>query len=370
MSGQERRGREQKFERLLSELEDSKHKVEAEKQKYQAILEGLSSLGDGLLLVDEDFHVEYMNPVVIESFGDQIGKVCYRSLGWSTEHCLHCQLQTLALGHEVVRHRAVTFHDRVYEVSVIPLKSHDGGTSKLEIIRDVTERKRLEEQLIKSEKLAAVGHLAAAVAHEIRNPLGTIVMAARELSGESLLREDRQVMVDILNKEADRLSATLTDFLRFARPREPQITLNDPYRMLSDILRVIENDPNLRQAIEIMADLDETVRVLPFDLDQVEQVIWNIMLNALQAMEGKGRLTVVSTLSNGAYRMTVSDTGKGIPKDEIGRIFEPFYTTKKEGTGLGLSIAQRVVDAHGGTIFVESKVGVGTVFTVLLPVSS
>jgi signal transduction histidine kinase len=99
-------------------------------------------------------------------------------------------------------------------------------------------------------------------------------------------------------------------------------------------------------------------------------VIWNIILNALQAMEGRGCLTVASTLNDEAYRIMVSDTGKGILKEEVGRIFEPFYTTKKEGTGLGLSIAQRIVDAHGGAIFVESEVGVGTAFTVLLPVSS
>lgn len=359
---------EERLRSLDFELEKSKREIDAEKRKYQAILDGISALGDGLLLVDEQFQVVYMNQTMVEAFGERVGEVCYQSIGWKNDACLQCQLRHIADSQTIVKHQALTIDDHVYDVSLVPLHGEDGRVTKLEIIRDVTEGKRLEEQLIESERMAAVGQLAAAVAHEIRNPLGTIVMATRELSGESLSDEDRQLLVEVLNKEADRLNNTLSDFLRFAHPRPPKVAPNDPNAMLQNILTILESDRALKRDISIVLCLDETVSLAPFDIDQMEQVIWNMVLNAIQAMEGKGTLTISSRCRDGFLSIAISDTGKGMKREELGRIFDPFYTTKKEGTGLGLSIAHRIIEAHRGTIAVDSTVGKGTSITITLPV--
>ncbi|MEK7744140.1 MAG: ATP-binding protein, partial [Elusimicrobiota bacterium] len=248
---------------------------------------------------------------------------------------------------------------------------------------DISEVEELHQRLTRSESLAAVGSMAAVVAHEIRNPLGSIVTAASSLTSEDVSREERGTLLSVLRKESLRLSETLRHFLQYARPREPKLEKADLNETVREVLSMVKSDPQVLGAIKVGERFDAGLSPFPFDADQLRQVIWNVVLNALQAMGGRGRLEVStesprspeeaearSLSGSGPQPMAavhVQDDGPGIEREALSRIFQPFHTTKRQGTGLGLPIAERIVLAHGGRILVDSLPGKGARFSILLP---
>lgn len=232
---------------------------------------------------------------------------------------------------------------------------------------DLTEIESLNRRLSKSESLAAVGAMAAVLAHEIRNPLGSLVTAAASLGREDLPPEDRGTLVSVLRAESRRLSDTLTQFLQYARPREPRLETHDLGALVAEVAAMLQSDKEALGKVRLAVKADAALKPFPFDADQVRQVLWNIVLNALQALAGKGRVALLTEVRDGHAAIVVADNGPGIPPEVQKRLFEPFHTTKERGTGLGLAVAERVVAAHGGRILVETDLGRGTTFTVLLP---
>jgi len=234
-------------------------------------------------------------------------------------------------------------------------------------LSDLTDRHAMAEAVQRSEKLAALGQLSAGLAHELRNPLASMSGSVQLLSESAQLdAEDRRLM-DIVLREADRLDALITDFLRFARPRPLQPGHFDLARAIHTSLALLRNRPT-DKAFTIVESLPES---LPFfgDADQLGQVIWNLLVNAAQALRQEGgdiRVTA-QRLSDGAVEIVVSDTGVGIAERHLSTLFDPFFTTKQGGTGLGLSIAHGIVQAHEGRIEVTSREGEGTTFRVVLP---
>lgn len=234
-------------------------------------------------------------------------------------------------------------------------------------LSDLTDRHAMAEAVQRSEKLAALGQLSAGLAHELRNPLASMSGSVQLLSESAQLdAEDRRLM-DIVLREADRLDALITDFLRFARPRPLQPGHFDLARAIHTSLALLRNRPT-DKAFTIVESLPES---LPFfgDADQLGQVIWNLLVNAAQALRQEGgdiRVTA-QRLSDGAVEIVVSDTGVGIAERHLSSLFDPFFTTKQGGTGLGLSIAHGIVQAHEGRIEVTSREGAGTTFRVVLP---
>lgn len=248
---------------------------------------------------------------------------------------------------------------------------------------DISEVEELHQRLTRSESLAAVGSMAAVVAHEIRNPLGSIVTAASSLTRESIPAEEKRTLLSVLRKESLRLSETLRHFLQYARPREPKLEKADLNETVREVLSMVKADPQVLGSIKVGERFDAELAQFPFDADQLRQVIWNVVLNALQAMGGRGRLEVSTEsrrpLEEGEGRplsaqglqamaaVHVQDDGPGITPEALSRIFQPFHTTKRQGTGLGLPIAERIVLAHGGRILVDSVPGKGARFSILLP---
>lgn len=230
---------------------------------------------------------------------------------------------------------------------------------------DVGELRRLQERVAQSEALAQLGEMAAVVAHEIRNPLGSIVMAARQLGSDALTAEDRELVQRILNDESRRLNETLTNFLAYSRPRPLRLEHADLNALAADVVRIMIGDAS--DAPRISTALDAKLAAFRFDQDQIRQVAWNIVLNAVQALGGEGSVTVSTGLREGFAYLRIDDDGPGIESSAREDLFKPFKTTKSHGTGLGLAIADRIVRAHGGRIEVESSPGRGTSFTVLLP---
>lgn len=232
---------------------------------------------------------------------------------------------------------------------------------------DLTDKKALEERVAHSEALATIGEMAAVVAHEIRNPLGSIVMAAQQLADEGLSREDKGTVTRVLRAESKRLNEALTSFLAYARPRALNRRENDLNALLKEIAEMAFVNKELAHGARLSLSFDEGLESFPFDADHVRQVVWNMMLNAISAVGGKGTVTVRSGKGGGEAWFSISDTGAGIPESIRADLFKPFRTTKQQGTGLGLAIAERIVKAHGGRVEVETRLGHGTTFTVALP---
>jgi len=232
---------------------------------------------------------------------------------------------------------------------------------------DLTDKKVLEERVAQAEALATIGEMAAVVAHEIRNPLGSIVMAAQQLADEGLSSEDKGTVTRVLRAESKRLNEALTNFLAYARPRPLNRRDHDLNALLKEISEMAFVNKELTHGTRLQLAFDAKLDRFPFDADHIRQVVWNMILNAIQALGGKGTVTVRSGKVRGAAWFAIADTGPGIPESIRTDLFKPFRTTKQQGTGLGLAIAERIVKAHGGRVDVETRLGHGTTFTVTLP---
>lgn len=235
------------------------------------------------------------------------------------------------------------------------------------ILRDLGEIRQLQNEIRRQEKLAALGGLAAGVAHEIRNPLSSIKGLASFFAGQFDDGSEAKEAANVMGQEVDRLNRAITELLEFARPTELNRQLNDVGTLISRSISLIRQDA-AGQSININLELDAAICPVWADEDRLAQCLLNLFLNAIQAMEDGGTLTVNSTtLDSGHAEIRVSDTGQGILPENIDKIFDPYYTTKNSGTGLGLAIVYKIIEAHQGQIKVTSTPGQGTTFTVTIP---
>ncbi len=255
------------------------------------------------------------------------------------------------------------------EASVSSLKSPEGeSTGRLLMFRDMTEVRALKKEVERTRRLAAVGRLAAGVAHEIRNPLSSIKGFAtyfKERHGH--VKEDSYI-AGIMIEEVDRLNRVIGQLLEFARPMALHRKPVQPGVIIRHALKMVEARA-ADQGVTTETRLHPETGPIPMDADRMTQVFLNLFLNGLEAMPGGGTLSVtVDVDDTGQYgRFMVRDTGKGIAPDDLTHIFDPYFTTKPSGTGLGLAVVHKIVESHGGEVRVESEEGKGTAFTVLLP---
>jgi signal transduction histidine kinase len=230
-----------------------------------------------------------------------------------------------------------------------------------ELEQKVQER---TDALQRMNRLARLGEFSAGLAHEIRNPLGSLVTAAKLLPDAQ--EKEQEDLITVIKKESGRLDRFLVDFLDFSKDPQPRIRMGLLHPLLQRTIEGLKRNEAF-QRVHITWRLDPQVKEIPCDAEQLEQVFANIALNSAQAMGGEGGL-VVSTSRNGRWaEIAFQDTGPGIPLEQRERIFEPLYTGKRKGTGLGLSIASRIVEAHGGFIQVTSDGRSWTLFTISLP---
>jgi len=234
-----------------------------------------------------------------------------------------------------------------------------------------SESERLHARLREVERLATTGELAATMAHEIRNPLAAIVNATALLTDQAgLTPDERATTLAAIRTEARRLNRILSDFLHFARPQEARRAPADIREVVQHVGALIRDDRSRAPRVDVKVAVDPAVPRFAFDRDQVTQVLWNVALNGVEAMNGRGRLSLEVGRQNGDVVLAVSDTGPGIPPERLGRVFEPFYSGKPNGSGLGLTIAERIVAAHGGRIEIDSEPGRGTRVTMLFPLEA
>jgi two-component system sensor histidine kinase PilS (NtrC family) len=282
----------------------------------------------------------------------------------------------------------LTNHDRrkIYlGFSISPLTDPEGSLiGHTLIFQDITKFKEMEEQMKRVDKMAAVGALAAGMAHEIRNPLASLSGSIQMLKSELTLDDSQHHLMEITLRESERLNALITDFLLFAQPPQSHKILYPIGRVLQETVDLLIRSPFFHDGIQVLRpNRQEEIRV-GIDPDQMKQVFWNLFINAAQSMSNGGKIQVqldkgnalgVTNLSVSSQvrekewvRISIADSGNGISPEEKGKIFEPFFTTKENGTGLGLSIVHKIIENHNGLIKVDSELGRGSTFTVFLPV--
>lgn len=258
-------------------------------------------------------------------------------------------------------------------LSTAPLITPRGETGFVFTFQDVTESRRLEREARVQQRLAAVGEMAAGIAHEIRNPLASMSGSIQILRQELPLSTDQSQLMDIVLRESERLNETIRSFLAFARPQPLSSTRTDVRTVISETAQLLQNDAQRTDRHEIVVDVPPTEVWFDCDESQIRQIVWNLATNGLRAMPQGGRLRLAAAVADagtspGTILLAVQDEGTGIGPEELDGIFQPFRSSFARGTGLGLSIVQRIVTEYDGEIQVTSARGAGTTVSVRLPV--
>ncbi|MBI4240338.1 MAG: PAS domain S-box protein [Candidatus Rokubacteria bacterium] len=254
-------------------------------------------------------------------------------------------------------------------ISFWPLRSGEGELGGLiGICQDLSEIKQMEQRMRQADRLATIGRLAANIAHEIRNPLAAVSGAIEQLARELTLDDTRDRLMQIVLRESGRLNRIVAEFLEYARPAPLQRQAVNLAELLDEVILLLERHP-LSANVKIVREYAPEV---PEQLDphQLRQALWNLCVNAVQAMPDGGELTVGARVRDGVgprLEVWVTDTGEAIASEDLPHIFEPFFSTKPDGSGLGLAVVHRVVQDHGGEVEVRTVPGAGTTFTLNLP---
>lgn len=376
---------EEKFEAINKEL-DSKNielqKALAEKEKISSYLQNiLESLTTGVIVVDLEGETTMMNRSA-EAFTGFLRK---DAVGVNANLLFENRFSSDPEGRFDLKHfdsgvgEKIRFKGRRLEIFGSAVKTgNDEEIGMVIVLRDITRLEKLEERVKRTEKLAAMGETAANIAHEIRNPLGSIGLFASLLIKELKEKKNRDRASHIIRAVKD-MDNKISNLLMFARNQKPLMKEVSIHNVLKEIIIFSEQILG-KENIILTANYDDVDPIITGNAEMLKQVFLNLMLNALQAMPGRGNLYIKTRISdnnnerkgshNSNVEISFMDTGCGIPGENIKKMFDPFFTTKEKGTGLGLAIVHNIVDIHGGSIDAENYKGGGTVFNITFPVTN
>lgn len=355
------------------ELEETARSLASLRAVHERIVESIKS---GLITTDLDGIIYTFNGAATEITGYRLEAVAGRSIselfGDITEP-IELSLDAAEKNEALPRFETDLITPDGFAVrigySVSLLFSEEGAASGLIItFQDLTEIRSMEESVRRKDRLAAVGRVAAGLAHEIRNPLGAMRGAIQVLEANSAPAARQNGLMDIILKESDRLNSIITNFLNYARPAAGNFAPTDVGEAIRDTLTLMTHGPDVREGHTFTHDLGDEPVIISADVSQLKQIFWNLARNALQAMPDGGTLDVsLEQIPNNRVRIVFSDTGRGMSQDQVEQLFEPFSNSTSGGTGLGLSIVYQIVRDHSGVINVRSREGEGTTITIELP---
>jgi PAS domain S-box-containing protein len=364
----------------------------AENERLETVLD---SLTEGLLVCDADYRLILFNKAVERLVPLDLREQGERSL-WSVvaDDRIAAFLQKTLEDGDRVEDREFDADakgiQRLLAISVLPLVKDKRVTGSLVHVEDITEKRGKEARLRRAETLASLTTLAAGVAHEIKNPLGSIsihiqlIQKALKASRAACNDEDDPVpapapevqiapfdildkYLAVVNEEIDRLNRIVVDFLFAVRPMDMELREGDLNALISELVDFVRYELEAA-GISCVLDLDKELRPLSYDERYIKQALLNLIKNALAAMDSGGRLTIKTEVAGNEVRILVSDTGIGIPEENLPKIFEPYFTTKETGSGLGLTLVFKIIREHRGEISVKSREGEGSSFLIVLPI--
>ncbi len=346
--------------------------------RLQALFDGAP---DAINMVDRGYRVAMLNKTGLSwahrPLEEIVGKPCYSEFQGRKDLCPNCPAEeSFRTGQPAFRQRASLITrgaKRYVQLFTFPLLDGNGQvTEVVEYVKDVTAEKQLQQQIIQSERLAVVGRMSANVAHEIKNPLGTIVLNA-DLLEEELERlggpekTEARGLLGVIKSELDHLIDVVDEYLQFARLPQVRLEAGNVNDIIADLLEFLREEVSGRNVM-VVEDLETSLPAVELDPKQLRQALLNIIKNSFEAMPEGGKLTVSTSRQNGHVQINIADTGRGIPEENAELVFTPFFSTKHGGTGLGLPITTHIIQEHHGTVNFESFAGLGTIFTIRLPV--
>ncbi len=357
----------------LARVDREHNDIVKSKQQLQAIFDGIT---DGLIIVDRDFRIVAVNKAEAAFIGmepqDIVERPCFEVYCRGEVACEACPAHaTFKSGAATLVPQlklATGFHRRGVDVYTFPVKDENGETIQaIQYIKDVADRMKLQEQLREVEQLTGIGRMAANVAHEIRNPLIAVGGFARQLHEDMDPDDPRRELTLIIIEEVTRLEQILREQLTLERHLQPVLRPLDINQILRDVRKLVSHGV-LSSQIRLVGELQDGLPTTVGDANQLKQVFLNIIGNAIQSTEDGGAITVTSMQRGDTIVVRIRDSGPGIAEDVMSKLFVPFFTTRKSGSGLGLAVTRRIVENHGGEISVESKMGEGSTFQVVLPI--
>ncbi|MCL5981849.1 MAG: ATP-binding protein [Firmicutes bacterium] len=357
-------GAVKKYADSLEKLQFLHQKLECEYGQWRN--EIFSDLKLGVVAVNEEDKIAYMNETA-----QKLLRVKEHVETEATGQLQQLLRETRLTGRRHNQQQLTVFSEdevRYYSVNTAPLYGEgDCIRGAVSVFQDITERKKMENDLQQIEKFSLVAELAAGIAHEIRNPIATmrgfLQLLTNELKPESKGSEYCALMIE----EIDRTNAIIREFLLLTKPSAPKQREADLHIILEEIFLLIESK-SLLENVELRKNYARSLPLVKVDSAQIKQVFLNLATNAIQAMPLGGVLTISTSAEQGKAYVCFSDTGPGIEEASLSKVFDPFYTTKEGGTGLGLTISYRIAENHGGCLSVQSLPGKGARFTVELPV--
>ncbi len=346
------------------------------KELLQSVFDGIT---DQVVLMDKDFRIKMVNKAYTARYNvemeEVIGLRCYEIHGSGEGPCSDCGLQeVMKTGKPVVQESTCPEPHGIFQVHCYPNLDEEGRVeSIIRFVKEITAQKQMEQQIQQTEKMVAMGQLAAGVAHEINNPLGVILCYSELLKRQ--LTDSAQVQKDltVIEKQARNCKSIVSDLLNFARSRETTKQPTSVNQTLDEVLGIV-TEQFKKQGVKVDLELDPDLPLLNMDVNKMKQVFLNLLMNARQATDAReGRLLITTSHlpEEKSIRITFWDNGQGIPEYIQDRIFDPFFSTKRtgEGTGLGLSVSYGIIQNHGGDITVRSEPGKWTEFQIQLPLS-
>lgn len=361
--------------RDITERKQAGEKIKLAAEEWRTTFDSITDL---VSIHDKDFKLVRVNKAFAETIKmelkELIGKTCYEVVHGTNEPASNCpHTQTLEDGKP---HTMELFepHLGVYlEMSVSPIFNEEGEVvATVHITKDITERKKMEEQLIVTDRLASIGELSSGIAHELNNPL-TGIIGFSDLLLDKDVPDDVKADLEVINREAKRTAGVVRNLLTFARKHAPAKELVDIHSIIQTVmeLRAYEQKiENIQVVTQFATDLPE----VKADGFQLQQVFLNIIINAEYFMteaHGRGSFTITTERVGDIIRVSFADDGPGIAEENLLHLYDPFFTTKEvgKGTGLGLSISYGIITEHAGRIYAQSKLGKGATFVVELPIT-